>query len=94
MSTPNSDFDFKAVVIPTLEDLVRNTKPVSTTIDINSGKIDLKDIRIFTENITKMNPVYLETLFTDNKIVLDKQFEKIINEKDYLVKEMTALIYR
>jgi len=68
MVTPESDLDYKAVVVPTLEQLVRNHKPVSKSIDYNGGLIDLKDIRLFTEIVVKCNPAYLETMYTENCI--------------------------
>ena len=43
----NSDIDTKVIILPTLEELVRNSKPVSTTIEISTGQCDIKDIRAF-----------------------------------------------
>lgn len=67
LDTPEykSDVDMKAVIIPTLDDLINETKPVSTTIDTEWGLCDLKDIRMYTETLCKANPVYIETLYTD-----------------------------
>lgn len=76
METEQSDFDFKAVHIPSLEELAENSKPVSTTIEYNWWQIDLKDIRIFIENIWKMNPVYIETLFTEYSISRYNRWKK------------------
>lgn len=70
-----SDLDFKAVIIPTLDDLVYNCKPASKTIEYKDGQIDLKDIRIWTEIVTKANPAYIETLYSKYKIV-DEKYEK------------------
>jgi hypothetical protein len=64
MTTPQSDLDYKAVVLPTLEQLVRNHKPISKSVEYGGGLIDLKDIRLFTEILIKCNPAYLETLYT------------------------------
>lgn len=66
MVTPVSDLDYKAIVLPTIEQLVRNHKPVSKSIEYGGGLIDLKDIRLFTDIIIKCNPAYLETMYTTN----------------------------
>ena len=73
-----SDLDFKAVIIPTLDDLVYNCKPVSKIIEYKDGQIDLKDIRMWTETVTKANPAYIETLYSKYKIV-DEKYEKYMN---------------
>lgn len=64
-----SDIDFKAVIIPTLDDLVYNCKPISTTIKYNDGQIDLKDIRSWIETLAKANPAYIETIYTPLYII-------------------------
>ena len=64
-----SDIDFKAVIIPTLDDLVYNCKPISTTIEYNGGQIDLKDIRSWVDTLVKANPAYIETLYTSLGII-------------------------
>lgn len=75
METPQSDFDFKAIVFPTLEDIINGNNPVSTTIDFMDGQIDIKDIRCMFKNYEKMNTNFLETLFTDYYIV-NKKYEE------------------
>lgn len=68
-----SDLDFKAVIIPTLDDLVHNSKPISMTIEYKGGQIDLKDIRSWVATVTKANPAYIETLYSKHKI-FDKKY--------------------
>ena len=64
-----SDIDTKAVVIPTLKDIVSGQAPLSTTIVLeNNEHIDVKDIRMMTEMWKKQNISYLEILFTEYKI--------------------------
>lgn len=88
-----SDFDFKCVIIPTLRQLVDNSKPVSTTLEYLDGQIDLKDIRVFTETLVKCNPAYLETMYTKYYISTpDYQF--ILEERDTLLKEMWAFFMK
>ena len=65
-----SDIDTKCIVLPTLEDLIFNRKPVSTTyIRANEEHIDFKDIRLFLTTVRKQNLNFMEILFTKYKIV-------------------------
>lgn len=64
METENSDLDFKAIVLPSIDDVIYNRKPVSISIAFNSGLIDIKDIRLMWDNYKKQNPNFVETLFT------------------------------
>lgn len=65
MDTEDSDFDFKAIVLPSLDDVIRNRKPVSTVLEFNGGQIDVKDIRLMFDNFKRMNTNFVETLFTE-----------------------------
>lgn len=83
-----SDIDMKAVIIPTLDDLVYNCKPVSKKYTYDSGEIDLKDIRVYIDTLVKANPAYIETLFTKYYIIdpeFEKEMQSILNLKDELV---------
>lgn len=65
-----SDIDTKVIVLPTLEDIVLNKSPVSTThIREDNSHIDLKDIRLMWQCFKKQNINFLEILFTDYFIV-------------------------
>ena len=57
-----SDIDTKVIILPTLEELVYNTKPISTTIEISTGQCDIKDIRAFIPTLLKANIQFLEIL--------------------------------
>ena len=57
-----SDIDTKVIILPTLEELVNNSKPVSTTIPISTGQCDIKDIRAFIPTLLKANIQFLEIL--------------------------------
>ena len=60
-----SDIDTKAIVIPSLEEIVLNKKPISTThILPNNEHLDIKDIRLYFDNFKKQNINFLEILFT------------------------------
>lgn len=61
----DSDIDTKAIVIPSLEDIVLNVSPVSKTIKLDTDEqIDVKDIRVMFEIFRKQNVNFLEILFT------------------------------
>lgn len=60
-----SDLDMKAVVIPTLDQLINDSTPLSTTYETTWGICDVKDIRVFLDTLCKCNPSYIETLYTD-----------------------------
>ena len=65
ISDYQSDFDFKAIIIPSLDEILRGAAKVSTKIDYEYGQIDIKDIRAWEEVLQKGNPAYLEGLFTE-----------------------------
>lgn len=60
-----SDIDFKCIIIPTVDELIRNSKPLSTVIEFDWWQIDLKDIRSYTESVVKCNVNFLEILQSD-----------------------------
>lgn len=65
-----SDIDTKAIVIPTLEDIVLNRKPISTTYILpNNEHIDIKDIRLMFDTFKKQNTNFIEILFTQYSYV-------------------------
>lgn len=65
-----SDIDTKVLVIPSLEDVVMNKKPVSTThILPNNEHLDIKDIRLYFDNFKKQNINFIEILFSPYYIV-------------------------
>lgn len=92
-----SDFDYKCVILPTLEDLVKNAKPVSTTLEFEGGHIDLKDIRSYMEALLKCNPSYVETLYTPHYTWHDegKQLFGLLRvNRDNLLKEMAPVFVK
>lgn len=62
-----SDFDYKAVVVPKLEDVVFNVKPTSLTLDLPeiNGQVDVKDIRLMIDQWKKGASNFVELLFSD-----------------------------
>ena len=65
MDTPNSDYDFKALVFPSFEEVVSVAKPVSKVYTYGDGQVDVKDARLMFAEYKKQNCQFLETLFTD-----------------------------
>lgn len=65
LATEESDADAKLIIAPTWDDIIRNRKPMSTTIKGPYGDINVTDIRLFIEvNLRKQNFNFIETLFT------------------------------
>lgn len=92
-----SDIDMKAVIVPTLDELVRNSKPISTVVETEWGQCDLKDIRPYFQTLTKANPAYIETLFTDYYIVdenFKEEFDEIFERREELVSTLSAQMIR
>lgn len=70
LDTVNSDVDTKLIVTPTLNDIIFNRKPVSTThVRQNDEHIDFKDIRLMFGTFRKCNLNFTEILFTRFKII-------------------------
>ena len=64
LDTPDSDLDYKAIVIPSIDDVILNRNPASTSYEFEGGLIDVKDIRLMFDNYKKQNLNFIETLFT------------------------------
>jgi len=75
-----SDIDTKTITIPSIDDIVLNKKPVSTThvLDDNSHD-DQKDIRVMFSTFHKQNINFLEILFTKYYLI-NPFYEKEIQE--------------
>ena len=65
----DSDIDLKAIVIPSINDIVFNNKPISTSIEIPEGLCDIKDIRLMVQSWKKQNVNFMELLFTEYSYV-------------------------
>ena len=62
-----SDIDAKAIVLPTLQDIIMRKK-VSKVIETGTGSIDIKDLLTFYEVIKKGNFSYIECIETEYAI--------------------------
>ena len=68
-----SDVDSKAIVLPTLNDIVLNKQPISTTVDMGDNCLcDVKDIRKMFECFKKQNINFIELLFTQYYVLNDE----------------------
>lgn len=74
-----SDVDTKCIIIPSIDDIVLNKKPISTThIMANESHLDLKDIKLYWECFRKQNVNFVEILYTDYYII-NKDYEDLWN---------------
>ena len=70
MEDEESDVDTKLLIIPSLEDIVLNKQPVSTThILDNDEHMDAKDIRLYWQTMRKGNINFVELMFSRVQIV-------------------------
>jgi hypothetical protein len=85
-----SDVDTKLIVTPTLDDIIFNRKPVSTThIRNNDEHTDWKDIRLMFSTFRKCNLNFTEILFTKYKIVNPlymKQWDRIVDNNELIAR--------
>lgn len=70
-----SDIDTKAIILPTLDELISNRAPVSTTIETKYGQCDIKDIRVFMQTLIKANIQFLELLRANAVMVNQKYYD-------------------
>ena len=83
-----SDIDTKAIVLPSLKDIVLSKKAVSTThILKNDEHCDVKDVRLMCGNFLKQNINFLEILFTPYYWV-DENYKPEIEELRALREEI------
>lgn len=67
MDYEGSDYDFKAIILPSLDDIINNKQPISHVYDLplGDGQVDVKDVRLMFDNYRKQNANFMETLFTE-----------------------------
>lgn len=85
-----SDIDVKAIVLPTLDEIVKCKSPISTTIVLdNNEHIEIKDIRVMSDMFIKQNISYIELLYTDYYIVnpvYEENIKKLIENRERISK--------
>lgn len=96
-----SDFDFKAFVFPTLDDIYTSNK-VSLTLTTPHGLVEVKDMRLLPELLGKMNPSYLELLaskfwfsdYPESWGMLQVALQQLVDERlPLLLKAMLGMAY-
>lgn len=73
-----SDIDAKAIILPTLHDIIFR-KVTSTTIECKDGTIDIKDLITFYDVIRKGNFSYIESVDTEYSIG-DKYIKELFRQ--------------
>lgn len=91
LETPKSDLDFKAVIVPTLDDIVFGRRLVSTThefdIDGVQGLVDVKDVRAMCSCWRKQNVNFIELLFTQHyyvNLIYAEEIRALRNNAEYI----------
>lgn len=70
MDDEQSDIDTKLLLLPSVDELVFNRKPISHTLIMeNEEHVDCKDIRLYFNTFRKQNINFVEILFSDYVIV-------------------------
>lgn len=88
-----SDLDMKAVIIPTLDQLIADSTPVSGVYETTWGICDVKDIRVFLDTLCKCNPSYIETLYTDYYISTP-MFDEIRGLRREIVDSLPSFFFK
>lgn len=86
-----SDIDAKAIVLPTLKDIIRR-KVISTTYECENGAIDCKDLITFYDVIKKGNFSYIEAIDTEYYIG-DKTIKEMLSVFRPNLKSMLGAMY-
>jgi len=86
-----SDIDVKAIIMPTLHDIIFR-KVTSTTIECEKGNIDVKDLLTFYDVIKKGNFSYIEAINTEYSIG-DKYIKELFKRFEVNKKSMLGAMY-
>lgn len=65
MDSETSDFDLKAVILPTLDDFVEEHTKIHQVLTYPYGLIEVVDLKTFVGQLIKNSPNYLEILFSE-----------------------------
>lgn len=86
-----SDIDVKAIILPSLHDIIFR-KVTSTTIECENGNIDVKDLLTFYEVIRKGNFTYIEAMQTEYSIG-DKYIKELFSNIKVNLKSLVGAMY-
>ena len=88
--TEYSDVDIKAIVIPTVEQMITGNIEIKTTIKTDFGEITVFDIHHMHSYLKKQNVNFLEILFTKYSIMNDKYTD--IYRPMFILKEDISIL--
>lgn len=86
LDSENSDFDYKAFVKPTRIQVYRGEMTIKT-LDYQGGQIEVRDFRLITDQLGKMNPHFIELFVTSNYWV-DGYYAQHFHSIRQLVREL------
>lgn len=86
-----SDIDCKAIVLPSLHDIIFR-KVTSKTIELENGAIDVKDLITFYDVIRKGNFSYIESIDTDY-FIGDKYIKELFRKIRPNLKSILGAMY-
>ena len=85
-----SDLDTKAIVLPSLDDIVQDKQPLSFVYVLeNNEHIDIKDIRVMFEMFKKQNINFIEILFSHYNYINPKYadfFKELIINREKIAR--------
>ena len=73
-----SDVDAYAIYVPTLDEVARLDKPVSTTFEFECGNVTIKDVRLMCQMWKKQGINFVEILFTEYYLI-NQRYEDSFN---------------
>ena len=91
LSDEQSDIDVKAIILPTLHDIIFR-KVTSITVECENGNIDVKDIITFYDVIKKGNFSYVEAIDTEY-FIGDKYIKKLFKQFRPNLKSILGAMY-
>lgn len=90
-----SNIDAKAIVMPTLDDLVKGGKKLSEIYVMDDGShVEVKDIRLIADLWAKQNPTYLEILFTEYRWVVNIEIFELLDMANEIAEMNKARLLR
>ena len=91
MNDEQSDIDVKAIILPTLHDIIFR-KVTSITVECENGNIDVKDIITFYDVIKKGNFSYVEAIDTEY-FIGDKYIKELFKRFRPNLKSILGAMY-
>ena len=92
LQTADSDYDFKAFVVPSLDDMY-DFKEYFRKIDGKGYEISVHDLRKLPGLLCKSNPTYLEVLFSDEMYMDDGLKDLLYENRERIARMDPAYMY-